>query len=292
MLPTWSTNAAAVHVTYPPASHLHIFPPSPEPTALSAPQADRTFARPFNIDHGLYNNLLNPEWPLTIAFSYGIIVYFLNNANRQRKNKPWAISKSSIFYSFVLLHNLFLAAFSLWTFAGMFHAIRQTWPGFHGENKWAAVADALCKIHGPRGLGRAATFDYRTSTWGFTDRTMKLLDGFPDNTDVGRLWNEGLGFYGWLFYVSKFYEVVDTLIILAKGKTTSVLQTFHHAGAMMCMWAGIRYMSPPIWMFVFVNSGLHGLMVRLFGSIELYLLTCSSTSITRLHLSRSKFQWY
>ena len=149
----------------------------------------------------------------------------------------------------------------------MFHAIRQTWPGFHGENKWAAVADALCKMHGPRGLGSAATFDYRTSNWGFTDRTMKLIDGLPDSTDVGRLWNEGLGFYGWLFYVSKFYEVVDTLIILAKGKNTSVLQTFHHAGAMMCMWAGIRYMSPPIWMFVFVNSGLHGLMVKLFQSM-------------------------
>jgi len=28
----------------------------------------------------------------------------------------------------------------------------------------------------------------------------------------------------------------------------------------MCMWAGIRYMSPPIWMFVFVNSGIHALM--------------------------------
>ena len=90
---------------------------------------------------------------------------------------------------------------------------------------------------------------------------MKLLDGSPDSTDLGRLWNEGLGFYGWLFYISKFYEVVDTLIILAKGKNSSMLQTFHHAGAMMCMWAGIRYMSPPIWMFVFINSGLHGLMV-------------------------------
>lgn len=263
MIPTWSSTAAAAHVTYPPASILHIFPPSPEPTALSPPQSDRTFARPFNIAPEIYNELLKVDWPLTIAVVYAITVYFFNKANRQRENKPWGISKSWIFYIFVLLHNVSLAAFSLWTFAGMTNAIRHTWPEFKGEQKWAEAADALCKMHGPRGFGSAATFNPTSTGWGFTDTSMKLLDNLPDSTDVGRLWNEGLGFYGWLFYVSKFYEVVDTLIILAKGKNSSFLQTFHHAGAMMCMWAGIRYMSPPIWMFVFINSGLHGLMVCL-----------------------------
>jgi hypothetical protein len=89
-------------------------------------------------------------------------------------------------------------------------------------------------------------------------------DGNPDPTDAGRLWNEGLAFWGWMFYISKFYEVLDTLIILAKGKRSATLQTYHHSGAMLCMWAGIRYMSPPIWMFVFVNSFIHGLMVCSF----------------------------
>ncbi|KAL8793159.1 MAG: hypothetical protein Q9195_004271 [Heterodermia aff. obscurata] len=260
MIPTWSSTAATAYITYPPASLLDVFPPSPEPTALAPPLSDRTFARPFDIDHDLYNELLNVQWPLTIAAVYAVVVYILNNSNRQHQNKPWAISKSPLFYIFVLLHNIFLAAFSFWTFFGMINAIRQAWPGFEGDQKWAAAADALCKVNGPRGLGSAATFNAASNTWGFTDSAMKLLDNAPDSTDVGRLWNEGLGFYGWLFYVSKFYEVIDTLIILAKGKNSSVLQTFHHAGAMMCMWAGIRYMSPPIWMFVFINSGLHGLM--------------------------------
>jgi hypothetical protein len=87
----------------------------------------------------------------------------------------------------------------------------------------------------------------------------------PETTDAGRIWNEGLAFYGWFFYISKFYEVVDTMIILAKGKKSSLLQTYHHAGAMLCMWAGIRYMSPPIWMFVLVNSGIHAIMVSWRG---------------------------
>lgn len=133
-------------------------------------------------------------------------------------------------------------------------------------NPWvsglAATVDSFCKVNGPRGLGAAATYNETTNTWGITNRVYHLAkDGTPDTSDVGRIWNEGLAYYGWLFYISKFYEVVDTLIIIAKGKKSSFLQTYHHAGAMLCMWAGIRYMSPPIWLFCFLNSFIHFIMV-------------------------------
>ena len=261
MIPSHAPTAPTVHVTLPPLSSFAFFPPPSAPTALPAPQTDEpTLAQPFSINPELYNSLLNVAWPISVAIVYSTTATVLNRLNRQRSNKPWAISQSAIFFVFVLLHNSALAAFSFWTFGGMVRAVRHTWPGFQGEHKWVQAVDALCKMHGPRGLGSAAAFDTTTGSWAIGDHTMKLLDASPDSTDVGRLWNEGLGFYGWLFYVSKFYEVVDTLIILAKGKNSSILQTFHHAGAMMCMWAGIRYMSPPIWMFVLVNSGLHGFM--------------------------------
>ena len=143
----------------------------------------------------------------------------------------------------------------------MANAYKNAWPGWDNEHGLVGIVDSLCKINGPRGLGSAATYNIDTQSWGIADPAMKLLDSLPDSTDVGRIWNEGLAFYGWLFYVSKFYEVIDTLIQFAKGKKSSGLQTFHHVGAMVCMWAGIRFMSPPIWMFVLVNSGIHGLMV-------------------------------
>lgn len=146
----------------------------------------------------------------------------------------------------------------------MFNALRHAWPGFSGKDGLAGAVDALCKIQGPRGLGNAVTYNSTNTAWGVTNKAIQLAPGgTPDNTDVGRLWNEGLAYYGWLFYLSKFYEVVDTAIVLAKGKKSSLLQTYHHAGAMLCMWAGIRYMSPPIWMFALVNSGIHALMVWL-----------------------------
>ncbi|KAA6411924.1 MAG: hypothetical protein FRX48_04074 [Lasallia pustulata] len=258
-LPSHTTSSFAVHVTNPPASLLE-FPPAPVPESLSPPVSDHTFARPFSIPPALYNDLLSVNYPITVALVYAVTVSIINQSNKQRNNKPWAFSKTRIFYLFVVLHNIFLAVYSAWTCAGMIHAMMHTWPGIKGDHGLAEVADAMCKMHGPRGLGNAATYNSTTSAWGVTNQSVKLAGFNPDSTDVGRLWNEGLAYYGWLFYLSKFYEVVDTLVILAKGKHSSLLQTFHHAGAMMCVWAGIRYMSPPIWMFVLVNSGLHALM--------------------------------
>lgn len=144
----------------------------------------------------------------------------------------------------------------------MFNALRHAWPGLHGKDGLAGAADALCKIHGPRGLGNAVTYNSTNGIWGVTNKAVQLATGgSPDSTDVGRLWNEGLAYYGWLFYLSKLYEIMDTAIVLAKGKKSSVLQTYHHAGAMLCMWAGIRYMAPQIWVFTLVNSAVHSLMV-------------------------------
>jgi len=46
----------------------------------------------------------------------------------------------------------------------------------------------------------------------------------------GKLWNAGVGFWGTLFYLSKFWEFLDTVIIVLKGKSPSFLQVYHHAG--------------------------------------------------------------
>lgn len=261
LLPSASSTAPSVHVTHPPSSLLR-YRPGQNPPALSPSLSDHSLARPFNIPTDLYNNALHIAVPITIALVYTTTVTYVNQVNKDRDHKPWAFSKSLPFWALVVAHNVFLAIYSGWTFIGILNAIRQSWSGLNGPYGLAGAADALCKMQGPRGLGSAATYNSSTSAWGFTDKAMKLAGDIPDSTDVGRIWNEGLAFYGWLFYLSKFYEMLDTAIILIKGKKSSVLQTFHHAGALLCMWAGIRYMSPPIWMFVFINSFLHTIMVN------------------------------
>ncbi|CAO3702723.1 unnamed protein product [Rhizopus stolonifer] len=93
--------------------------------------------------------------------------------------------------------------------------------------------------------------------------TYSLHDAY---CDVDRmLWDDALGFWGYLFYLSKFYEVVDTAIILLKGRRSSLLQTYHHSGAMITMWSGMRYRAQPIWIFVVFNSLIHSIMYMYYA---------------------------
>ena len=236
--------------------------PDSQPASLPPPVDQHSLRAPFAINNSLFNAALRPEVPTVFASLYVATVFLLNKYNRERNYRPWPVSQTTAFKFFIIAHNVALTLYSLLTFIAMSRAIAHVWPGWSNPYGAAGVADSLCKIHGPRGLGDAATFNSTINIWEIKNTLLKLgSDATPDSTDVGRLWNEGLAFWGWFFYISKFYEVIDTLIILAKGKRSATLQTYHHAGAMLCMWAGIRFMSPPIWMFVFINSAIHAMMV-------------------------------
>ncbi|KAK1751866.1 fatty acid elongase [Echria macrotheca] len=245
-----------------PSSALFKFPPNTNPAFLSPPPVGSSaFAPPVHIPDNIYNAVLDPKVPITIAALYAVTAKALNAYNKSTGKKPWGISKTATFRWFVIAHNVFLAVYSAWTFVGMFGALRRTMVNPLGPTGLSGFVDSVCKLNGPAGLGNAAIFDEATNSWqSYGSESALDSSGMPSQFAMGRLWNEGLAFYGWIFYLSKFYEVLDTFIILAKGKFSSTLQTYHHAGAMMCMWAGIRYMSAPIWMFVFVNSGIHAMM--------------------------------
>lgn len=263
----------AVYAELPSASLFH-FPSSQSPPFLPPPPAGSTsFAPPIAIPDNIYRAALDARVPLTIAAVYAVTAKALNVYNRSTGRRPWAISKTRGFFVFVVLHNVFLAVYSAWTFYGMLSILRRSFvspfatvvdssTGSISTGGWAGTVDGYCRLNGAPGLGNGLFFNEAAGRW---QTSSSLGDSFTelDRTQPGRIWNEGLSFYGWIFYLSKFYEVLDTFIILAKGKFSSTLQTYHHAGAMMCMWAGMRYMSAPIWVFACVNSGIHTLMVSL-----------------------------
>jgi hypothetical protein len=179
------------------------------------------------------------------------------------------MSKTRPFRAFVIAHNTFLAIYSAITFLAMIRCLKESFPHYSEPNAVVGTVDALCKIHGPRGLGDAVTYHANTTTWSSLNSNVHVdASGLPDQSDLGRIWNEGLAFWGWWFYLSKFYEVVDTAILIVKGKRSTTLQKYHHAGAMLSMWAGMRYMSPPIWIFATVNSFIHALMV---GKLQIHV---------------------
>ncbi|KAJ1760815.1 hypothetical protein LPJ58_001525 [Coemansia sp. RSA 1591] len=111
-----------------------------------------------------------------------------------------------------------------------------------------------------------------------------LKSGFCDSHGV--LWSGKLLEHGFLFYLSKYYEFIDTAIILAKGRPAGRLQTFHHAGAVSIMWLGNYLQSPYLSFFVFENSLIHSLMYTYYTLTAMGIKPPGKQLLTSLQISQ------
>ncbi|GAA6020328.1 hypothetical protein JCM10207_003230 [Rhodosporidiobolus poonsookiae] len=194
-----------------------------------------------------YDAFMNPITPLAFAIVYFItaktLSHFQNGKNRIQ-GRGWDLA--------VIAHNLFLAAYSAWTFVGtapqVFGAF---WRGFAADGL-AGLAHAYC--------------DSQLAVWGSTE--------FP------RLC--------YIFHLSKYYEIMDTAILLLKGKKVGMLQSYHHAGACLTMYAGYRAQAMPIWLFCVFNSFIHTIMYCYYAvtSMKLPFPQFLKRNITRLQISQ------
>lgn len=234
----------------------------PSSSLLLFPETNTPFyPSPFKNEYlnQTYDLFMKASTPMSIALVYFSFVHFVNPIIRKRQLRlqqklnekngaaaaskrlpaaPYGIARTWWFKLFVILHNVFLCIYSAWTFVGMVYTLRKTAKQYEEyivdetHPKLSKMVQAVCDLD---------------------------LGIFSDKLPL-----KNLSYYGFWFYMSKFYEVLDTIIILLKGRPSSLLQSYHHAGAMMCMWSGIRYRSPPIWIFVVFNSFIHTLMYFYF----------------------------
>ena len=143
---------------------------------------------PQSILAGCFYFTMHLETPCIFAATYVLTVKYLNACNRKGNHKPWKVTESVLWKPFVLLHNSGLAAFSLATFIGVYKAVSSTLLGQNSPPGLAAAAKSLCQLHG-----------------------QSLID-FKGNA-FGRLSTDDVAFWAWIFYLSKFYEVLDTFIM-------------------------------------------------------------------------------
>jgi len=62
------------------------------------------------------------------------------------------------------------------------------------------------------------------------------------------------------FYLSKYYEFIDTFILYAKKRDPIFLQKFHHMGATIIWHLGYVYKLDAIFFASLLNSGVHSIM--------------------------------
>lgn len=132
--------------------------------------------------------------------------------------------KGIILNSITIFHSAILAIYSMITF---FNAARIVAPyiAVHG------LYPSLCDSHG--------------EVWQSTDNSLI----------------NGLGFWITHFYISKYYEFIDTWVVLLKGREPIFLQTYHHAGIVILMWGVVVTKNTSAGgMILCLNSFIHSLM--------------------------------
>ncbi|TQS32318.1 hypothetical protein Golomagni_07368 [Golovinomyces magnicellulatus] len=176
---------------------LFSLPPSPEPLTVVPPAHTISIMHPFNISSRVYQAALDPRVPISLAIAYVTVVENLNRYNTSRGGKPWRISRTKIFTIAVLVHNIGLAVYSAWSFYGLLTTIQNSFVSLFGPDGPAATLDSLCRMHGPPGLGQSHFFNSNTSQWEAANTSLHgTAVTLPDETARGRIWNEGLGYYG------------------------------------------------------------------------------------------------
>ncbi|SNX81469.1 related to SUR4 - elongase, involved in fatty acid and sphingolipid biosynthesis [Melanopsichium pennsylvanicum] len=179
---------------------------------------------------------LSPYVPLLTGLLYLLATHATNHRFGPGKPKPTDLVKQSYGLSQTVLgHNILLAAYSGWTF-------------FHAATRIFAYLFRGAASGGISGFTNAYC-------------TVPIADASF----------AGLGIYVWLFYISKYYEIIDSVILILKGKPVSNLQSYHHAGAILCMWAAYRYSAPAVFIFLLFNSLVHTLMYTYYSMTAMKL---------------------
>jgi GNS1/SUR4 family len=77
----------------------------------------------------------------------------------------------------------------------------------------------------------------------------------PQTAPRGRLF-----LWSYVYYLSKFWEFVDTLFLLLKKKPTSFLHVFHHALVVVMAWLWVDQAQTLHWAGLLINTAVHVVM--------------------------------
>ena len=79
----------------------------------------------------------------------------------------------------------------------------------------------------------------------------------PTTTPTGALW-----FFSYVYYLSKYYELVDTVLQLLKGRPPPhfFLHVYHHVVVLFMAWGWLEYVQSLQFIGMFFNTSVHVVM--------------------------------
>lgn len=102
----------------------------------------------------------------------------------------------------------------------------------------------------------------------FTHKTFKeTVCEAPDRAGYG---DGAAGLWVMLFTVSKVFELVDTIVLVLKGKDPMFLHWYHHVTVLLYTWFSYSARNPGLY-FVAMNYSVHAIMYTYYFLMELKL---------------------
>ncbi|GJQ15576.1 hypothetical protein GpartN1_g7367.t1 [Galdieria partita] len=144
----------------------------------------------------------------------------------------------------VVLHNLLLALASLWMFVGITMALKDTWS---------------------RGGLKAIYCPYSMTT-------------------DPSLFSSSIIFWLYIFYLSKFYELLDTFILIGRGKPLTFLHVWHHASVLLETWAWVYFGLTFASLGMLFNTFIHIWMYAYFGLSAMHIRVPWRKRITTMQI--------
>jgi flagellar basal body-associated protein FliL len=123
------------------------------------------------------------------------------------------------------------------------------------------------------------------SGWSFVATSMAMIE-HKDLIYKGNELFPHIERYVYIFYLSKYYEFVDTLILIVKRLPVSYLQSFHHAGAVVTMAASYYTGTSGAWVFVVFNSFIHTIMYLYYAAAAMGYRMPNKLIITRMQIAQ------
>jgi len=97
-----------------------------------------------------------------------------------------------------------------------------------------------------------------------------------------RTW--GVDFWFYVFYLSKFYEYIDTILLVLKKKPVIFLHSFHHWVTPIIVWSAAYYPIPAAWMGPVTNTFVHVIMYAYYALCEYNLDRSYGSYVTKIQL--------
>lgn len=143
------------------------------------------------------------------------------------------------------------------------------------------------------GLGLlAGELDFKNAVGFWSTLLWQLPEGLTPQEALHQPYTATMVFWAYVFFLSKFYEFLDTaIIIFKKGKALTFLHMYHHSSMPLMTLAWFLFSWTSMWFPCIMNCTVHTLMYTYYAASSLGYRSRLRRYLTRIQIIQFVLGW-